>query len=300
MEPWVAVVALAAIIALVLTVARRRGPRRQDDIASHEDGTTYAEGRTWSGRSQTIAFTEQRADAWLDVVGESQRQGELEAFGGGRTEDGAVVVDHTAILLPEPTNPYDPAAVAVCLVRRGSGEAARIGYLSRDDARAYMPVIERASPRVLVADAIITGGWDRGAGDRGSFGVRLHLGEPAELWAEMDTALGPVPAPPGLRRPVAPVAVATTWDGDVAGRTVCFTGPSAATFRGEPLTRDMQELLAVQHGLAVHPRVTKAVDILVIGRGQQRTGKVKKAEEYGTLILDEDTFWSGLGVSLDR
>jgi hypothetical protein len=82
-------------------------------------------------------------------------------------------------------------------------------------------------------------------------------------------------------------------------RIVCFTSESGLQFQGEQITRAMQELLAVQHGLTVHPRVTKKVDILVIGLGHPRTGKVKSAEEYGTLILEESVFWSKLGVNLD-
>jgi hypothetical protein len=49
-------------------------------------------------------------------------------------------------------------------------------------------VIDRlaAEGKVASCRASISGGWDRGEGDRGSFGVRLSMGTPDELIAELD------------------------------------------------------------------------------------------------------------------
>jgi HIRAN domain len=123
----------------------------------------------------------------VDVVGEGSYQGSLERLAGARTIDGAREPDHIAILLPEPNNPYDPNAVRIVVVREG-GDAAVIGYLSRGNAVAYRPVIDRlaADGKVAACRASISGGWDRGDGDRGSFGVRLSMGTPDELVAELD------------------------------------------------------------------------------------------------------------------
>ena len=74
----------------------------------------------------------------LEVVGEGSFQGTLERVAQGRNEDGANVRDHAAVLMPEPTNPYDPNAVRVVIPSGGT-----IGYLSREDALAYRPVIDR-------------------------------------------------------------------------------------------------------------------------------------------------------------
>ena len=41
--------------------------------------------------------------------------------------------------------------------------------------------------------ASLKGGWDRGQGDRGTFGVTLHLGTPAALMLDMDKDYGPDP-----------------------------------------------------------------------------------------------------------
>ena len=133
----------------------------------------------------TIAFDP--APKMVDVVGEGSYQGTIEGIAGGRTIDGARDRNHTAILLPEPTNPYDPNAVRV-VVMAASGGGGLVGDLSREDAVRYRPVIDRLASVGKVAGSLaaITGGWDRGGGDRGSFGVRLSIGTPEELMADLD------------------------------------------------------------------------------------------------------------------
>lgn len=243
-------------------------------------------------RARALIFD--RSDAHVvEVVGESFHQRELEALAGGRGPDGVERSEHVAGLMMEPSNPVDRNAIEVQI----NGMA--VGHLSRADAIAYHPVLERLARNRLMmgCPAVLTGGWDRGDGDRGSIGVRLPVGTPANLWAQMDAILDPEPM---STTPLpAPVDVVSDWDGACEGKSVCFTGASTALFQGEPISRAMQELLAAQHGLAVMPRVTKKLDILVISAGHQRTGKVKKAEAYGTLILEEQVFWSKLGVRLD-
>lgn len=105
----------------------------------------------------------------LSVVGESFRQDALSRIVGGRTFDG---VEHEcdALLLPEPSNPRDRNAVRVEI------EGEHVGYLSRADAAAMQPVLKRyeRERRALTVPATIVGGWDRGAGDTGHFGVRLE------------------------------------------------------------------------------------------------------------------------------
>jgi ssDNA-binding Zn-finger/Zn-ribbon topoisomerase 1 len=126
---------------------------------------------------------------YLDVVGESHYQPALERMAGGRTNVGARHPDHMAVLLPEPTNEWDPNAVRVLLVAGSS--AALVGYLSREDAIAYRPVIDRVAERgeVTMCHASLKGGWDQGV----SFGVMLRIGAPWSLMAECDSAWGPDP-----------------------------------------------------------------------------------------------------------
>jgi hypothetical protein len=127
------------------------------------------------------------APRMVDVVGESAHQGSIDRIAGGRTIDGARIRDHSALLMPEPTNPYDVNAVRVVIIS-SMGSGATVGYLSREDAVAYRPVIDRlaADGKVAACRASISGGWDRGSDDRGSFGVRLSLGTPEALVKELD------------------------------------------------------------------------------------------------------------------
>ena len=108
--------------------------------------------------------------------------------------------------------------------------------------------------------------------------------------------LGAAPPPPGLIPRDAPSPIITmSVPADLAGKSVCFTGPSRFTFRGGQVSRPMQELLAVEHGLTVLPRVTKKLDILVVCHPEVGTGKTTKAASYGTTVVDEAAFWTALG-----
>jgi hypothetical protein len=106
----------------------------------------------------------------LDVVGEASYQRAIEHLAGGRTVQG---VSHAceAILVPEAGNPHDPMAVRVTI------EGTTVGYLSRANAREYRAEIRRLGfdGGVFACRALIVGGWDRGAGERGHFGVKLDV-----------------------------------------------------------------------------------------------------------------------------
>ena len=106
----------------------------------------------------------------LPVVGESHYQRTLKKICGGRTQEGVEkYVDATLVL--EDSNPYSNTAVRVDI----QGEP--VGHLSGDDARSYRKRLEEAGhPRLEgVCSAVIRGGWDRGGGDVGYFGVFLDL-----------------------------------------------------------------------------------------------------------------------------
>jgi hypothetical protein len=116
---------------------------------------------------------------------------------GGRTADGAVNADHTAILLPEPSNEHDPNAIRVILINAAEGNIGLVGYLAREDALAYRPAIDQVASdgRLIACRASIVGGWDRGNGDRGSFGVRLSLNTPAGALRELGVEVADDAAP---------------------------------------------------------------------------------------------------------
>lgn len=106
----------------------------------------------------------------VDVVGESHYQTALERTCGGRTEDGHRFRVE-AYLVPEDDNRYDSKAIRVCI----DGET--VGYLDRQTARSFRKKMAEAGVRRIVAkcNAVVVGGWDRGADDKGYFGVKLDL-----------------------------------------------------------------------------------------------------------------------------
>lgn len=102
---------------------------------------------------------------WLDVVGESHYQENIQAICGPPTEDGYDVMT-SAVTRPEDDNEVDPNAIVVEI----GGHT--VGYLSRRDAQRYRRAYER---QAFTVPARIRGGWDRGKRGSGLFGVKLQL-----------------------------------------------------------------------------------------------------------------------------
>lgn len=101
----------------------------------------------------------------MPVVGESFNEiSFLQICGPRRPEGYEMVVD--AALIPENDNRYDTKAVRIEV------KGKKVGYLSRAMARRYRM---RYGRRTVYCRAKIIGGWDRGGGDSGHFGVRLDL-----------------------------------------------------------------------------------------------------------------------------
>ncbi len=136
----------------------------------------------------------------VEVVGESHYQSTLQALAGGLDANGPRVRDHRAVLVPEPDNAYDPNAVRVIVVppATGQGRWGKVGYLSRADAVAYRPVIDRlaALGYVVGFQASLEGGQLTETGQRKFVGVWLYLGTPRALMAELDRDMGANPQRP--------------------------------------------------------------------------------------------------------
>ena len=213
------------------------------------------------------------------VVGEDRFQDGLEIAAGGRTPDGAIRRSHLALLLLEPDASDDPAAVKVMI--KGAGI---VGYLTAADARTYRPLITLLAERgrLIGCDATLTGGWDRGRGDRGSFGVALQLGTSAELITSLWLA---DVNPPILPHP---------W----VAKTVTFAGRSLHHLRGVRLDSAARELLAVRAGCRTWPRVTRRVDVCVIGDARDAGEDLRKAEQYEIDRVHESEFWYRVGLQL--
>lgn len=77
-----------------------------------------------------------------------------------------------------------------------------------------------------------------------------------------------------------------------AGLSVCFTGEFVAI----PLTREEVWELADDAGMVVSKGVTKKLDVLVCIDPARGTTKLRKAAEYGTVVIDQHTFLGLAGV----
>lgn len=85
-----------------------------------------------------------------------------------------------AVLFPETTNPADPKAIAV-----HADGVGHVGYLSRDDARAFRRVFDALSDQgyaVATCPAFLIGGQP----DKPSYGVMLCLSGPAQILRDLE------------------------------------------------------------------------------------------------------------------
>lgn len=107
----------------------------------------------------------------VDVAGESFYEASFAALCGERTLEG-VKISAQAKLHLQDDNPYDRSAVAVTI------DGHPVGHLSRDNARAFRRMVRYGKLsmfEVFGCAALVVGGWDRGDGDVGNFGVKLDL-----------------------------------------------------------------------------------------------------------------------------
>lgn len=227
-------------------------------------------------------FTRIRDDATLEVVGEAYRQRQVASARPPGPQDlppGLPAPPHgyyKAMLIPEPTNRYDPNAIGVYLWSGGNWTIA--GYLSRGDAVNYQPLFRRlaettqgATPSIACDAALTT--------ERGGKGVVVHLGTPGGCMVELQTD----DREPGEH----------PW----VGKRIVFTGQGATTIYGVPLDRAAQIMLARWAGCEVMPRLTKKCDALIVADPTELTGNLQKATEYGVAIVQESEFVTGLGMA---
>lgn len=107
----------------------------------------------------------------VDVAGESFYDASFRELCGERTIEG-VRIESIALLKLCDDNPYDKHAIRVSI------KGYPVGHLSREDARAFRRLVRYGSlaeHEEFQCAAVICGGWDRGEGDIGNFGVRLDL-----------------------------------------------------------------------------------------------------------------------------
>lgn len=107
----------------------------------------------------------------IDVAGESFYPESFAALVGARRLEG-VKIEVRAQLALQDNNPHDRQAVQVTI------QGHPVGHLSREHARAFRRAVrygKLSEHETFECAALICGGWDRGDGDAGHFGVRLDL-----------------------------------------------------------------------------------------------------------------------------
>lgn len=107
----------------------------------------------------------------IDVAGESFYEDSFYALCGERTILGCRLQVRARLELQD-DNPHDKLAVRVLI------QGHQVGHLSREDARAFRRLVRYGAlseHEVFECAGVICGGWDRGDGDEGNYGVRLDL-----------------------------------------------------------------------------------------------------------------------------
>lgn len=106
------------------------------------------------------------------VVGESHYQDALASIAGPKRA-GGVEVHVLALLVAEPSNPYDANAVAIHV------DGAKVGYLSRDNAIDFKPLVAwfAARGQTPSCEAVVLGG---DATRSTQFCVWLHTVDPQD------------------------------------------------------------------------------------------------------------------------
>lgn len=212
-----------------------------------------------------------------EVVGESHRQVNLERVAGGKGEFGVLRPDQAGVLVREPGNRADPMAVAVHL--RDADGMRQAGYLSREDARTFAPLLDAIAPSSVMVKARLTGGWDRGRGDVGSIGVVLSVPDPSEIgvlwWLDRQTA-------PAERH-------------DMLGVRLYFAGTPTVRMFGFPLTQRARHALA-EHAGCQAGRMAKATQCCVIGERPHLDREYQKMVEYATPTMGESDYWRRVGL----
>jgi hypothetical protein len=143
----------------------------------------------------------------VDAAGESHYQDALEHIAGGRTCFGVQTPLITAELVREPTNPYDPNAVRI------EADGRQLAYVPKEDAPRFHTVIDKLAgqERRATCRARLTGGWDRGRGDRGSIGLQLLTGRRPSVWNGRVAFLPTTPFHEHHQVHVLPSLPADTW-----------------------------------------------------------------------------------------
>lgn len=129
----------------------------------------------------TLKVTVYSGEKRLEVRGEVYYQDALAQLAGPKTEDGYdLPVD--CVLIREPDNEFDANAIAVYAAQAHTDKAVMVGHVNRVAAVVWAPVIDakNAAGEQVGLVGRIRGGWERGDGDSGYYGITLFY-DPADF-----------------------------------------------------------------------------------------------------------------------
>lgn len=118
-----------------------------------------------------IPFVKGREQFQINVAGESFYPDSFAALCGARRRDGIAFAARARLILDD-ANEHDKNAVKVEI------DGHQVGHLPREAAKAFRRTVrygKLAMHEIFECAALINGGWDRGGGDAGNFGVKLDL-----------------------------------------------------------------------------------------------------------------------------
>jgi hypothetical protein len=161
-------------------------------------------------RALDAEYVEEQAEAALvevEVRGESFRQPTFEALAGPKDEVGKHVLEGVTLRC-EPDLVYDANAVRVEVMGQ------LVGYIERDEAAMFSPVMQRVCGGVLEGRGLIVGGW-RDSRSEGSYGIRVwvtqrdvdRLGVRLAVEPEQRVTTPPLPKPGPSERRLSPTLV---------------------------------------------------------------------------------------------
>jgi hypothetical protein len=104
----------------------------------------------------------------LNVVGESHRQDALAAIAGPKEYDGKDMRVGVTLRC-EPSNPHDRNAIRVEVMGQ------HVAFIAKEQAAKLSPPIRQHCGGAMEAGGLIVGGWQRGGGDEGYYGIRVWI-----------------------------------------------------------------------------------------------------------------------------
>lgn len=169
-------------------------------------------------------------DGFMKVVGESYCQDELRALVPECVPGTDGRPSFSAVLIPEPENPFDRHAIAV------HGPTGRVGYLAREDAERYSHTFDELGKQGYDGGGC-TGLLNGGVHDRPNYGVVLTLAYPEVC--EMHLGISQGSSATGARRP----AVTKSEAGALRGKHFTAYVDEVKTLRRHGHDDSAEELL---------------------------------------------------------